>query len=138
MASKQVYAILAMMVAVLPATTLAKVFVVGDEHGWTINFDYKLWAADKDFWVGAKLVFHDPVGVHSVFKVNGTAFQECIKPPPSEALICGNDIITLLTRGLKWYFCGVGKHSEVGSQKLAISVQSISRAPAPAPSPFGA
>lgn len=32
-----------------------EVFVVGDEHGWTINFDYKLWAADKDFRVGDKL-----------------------------------------------------------------------------------
>lgn len=55
MASRQVYAILAMIMAVLPATTLAKVFVVGDEHGWTINFDYKLWAAGKDFRVGDKL-----------------------------------------------------------------------------------
>ncbi|XXG65357.1 hypothetical protein AAC387_Pa05g3078 [Persea americana] len=127
-----------MIMAVLPATTLAKVFVVGDEHGWTINFDYKLWAAGKDFRVGDKLVFHYPVGVHNVFKVNGTAFQECIKPPPSEALISGNDTITLLTPGLKWYICGVGKHCEVGGQKLAISVQSISPAPAPAPSRFGA
>lgn len=58
MASKQVYAILAIIMAVLPATTLAKVFVVGDEHGWTINFDYKLWAAIKIFGSVINLVIY--------------------------------------------------------------------------------
>lgn len=31
---------------------VAKEFVVGDDHGWTIGFDYAAWAADKTFQVG--------------------------------------------------------------------------------------
>ena len=33
----------------------AKDFMVGDNKGWTINFDYQAWAQDKEFYVGDKL-----------------------------------------------------------------------------------
>lgn len=33
----------------------AKDFMVGDDKGWTINFDYQAWAQDKEFYVGDKL-----------------------------------------------------------------------------------
>jgi len=36
----------------LPSVAVAKEFVVGDGHGWTIGFDYAAWAADKTFQVG--------------------------------------------------------------------------------------
>ncbi|XP_058084617.1 blue copper protein 1a-like [Magnolia sinica] len=128
MASKQMYA-LAIIMAILPAIALAKEFVVGDGTGWTFNFDYQAWAAGKDFRVGDKLVFKYPAGAHNVFKVNGTAFQDCTVPPVNEALITGNDIITLATPGRKWYICGVAKHCANGGQKLAITVQSNLLAP---------
>lgn len=70
------------------------------------------------------------VGAHNVYKVNGTAFQQCSVPPPSEALTTGNDKITLATAGRKWYICGVGKHCDNG-MKLVITVLSPSPSPAP-------
>lgn len=83
------------------------------------------------FWT----VFKYAVGVHNVYKVNGTAFQQCAVPPPSESLRTGNDIVTLATPGRKWYLCGVGNgtHCEAG-MKLVITV--LSGGPAPAPSPY--
>ena len=44
--------------------------------------------------------------VTNVFKVNGTAFQDCIVPPANESLVTRNDDIPLLTPGGKWYICG--------------------------------
>ncbi|XP_015899794.3 double-stranded RNA-binding protein 1 isoform X1 [Ziziphus jujuba] len=84
-------------------------------------------------------VFQYPVGAHNVFKVNATSFQNCIVPPPDQALMTGNDTIVLASPGKKWYICGVGKHCETGGQKLAITVQSGAGAPqvAPGPSPEG-
>ncbi|KAF8398047.1 hypothetical protein HHK36_016973 [Tetracentron sinense] len=119
---------------IIPAVSMAKEFIVGDEVGWTIRFDYQAWADGKDFHVGDKLVFRYPVGAHNVFKVNGTGFQNCIVPPVTEALTSGNDAITLATPGRNWYICGVGKHCEIGGQKLFITVQPESQAPIIAPS----
>ncbi|PWA75032.1 Cupredoxin [Artemisia annua] len=93
------------------------VFVVGDNYGWTLNFDYQAWATGKEFIVGDKLVFRYPTGKHNVFRVNGTQFQQCAIPAANEALTSGYDVITLATPGRKWYMCGVvfryptGKHN---------------------------
>ncbi|KAF9598366.1 hypothetical protein IFM89_027254 [Coptis chinensis] len=106
---------------------------VGDEVGWTIRFDYAAWAKGKTFYVGDQLVFNYPVGVHNVFKVNGTSFKDCVVPPPNEALATGSDIITLVTPGRKWYICGVSQHCKLGGQKLFIAVQPKSMVPAPSP-----
>lgn len=74
-----------------------------------------------------------------MFKLNGTAFQNCSKPPLSEALVTGNDIIVLATPGRKWYICGVGQHCAVGGQKLLIVVNPVAMSPSVAPSlSFGA
>lgn len=124
----------------LPSIAMAKEFVVGDEKGWTVGFDYQAWAANKIFRVGDTLVFNYAVGEHNVFKVNGTAFQSCEVPPKSEALSTGSDTIVLATPGRKWYICGVGEHCSAG-QKLVITVQpntlppTLPPSPAPAPSP---
>ncbi|KAH7571679.1 hypothetical protein ACOSQ2_014633 [Xanthoceras sorbifolium] len=117
------FVIFALIYSIIPAMTLAKKFVVGDEKGWTINFDYQAWADGKDFRVGDILVFNYPVGAHTVLKVNGTGFEDCIKLPASEALTSGKDEIVLGAPGRKWYICGVGKHCENAGQKLFITVQ---------------
>ncbi|PSS23544.1 Uclacyanin 1 like [Actinidia chinensis var. chinensis] len=132
MAFKHVFIILAI---ISPVMVSAKDFIVGDEKGWTLNFDYQAWAQGKDFRVGDRLVFKYPVGVHNVFKVNGTGFQNCIKPPLSEALTSGNDTIILATPGRKWYICGVARHCAAASMKLFINVNADSPAPTMAPSP---
>ncbi|KAL6327979.1 hypothetical protein AAG906_031323 [Vitis piasezkii] len=69
-------------------------------------------------------VFKYMVGLHNVFKVNGTVFTNCTIPPANEAFTTGNDEITLATPGRKWYICG-----------LAITVVEEWASPAPAPSP---
>ncbi|RVW11877.1 hypothetical protein CK203_085681 [Vitis vinifera] len=53
MASKQLAA-LAIFAIVLPTVAMATEFTVGDDQGWTINFDYEAWAKDKVFHVGDK------------------------------------------------------------------------------------
>ncbi|KAA8522310.1 hypothetical protein F0562_012983 [Nyssa sinensis] len=108
--------------------------MVGDDKGWTPNFDYQAWAEGKEFVVGDKLVFKYQAGAHNVFRVNGTVFQQCMVPPASEALTTGNDVINLTSPGRKWYICGVAKHCELGNQKLAITVLPLSVSPASSPS----
>ncbi|CAI0417402.1 unnamed protein product [Linum tenue] len=114
----------------VPAKAWAKQYVVGDERGWTNNFDYATWAEGKTFFVGDSLVFNYPAGKHNVFKVNGTDFQDCAKPlaaaPP---LTSGSDEIPLKTAGKKWYICGVSGHCASG-QKLVITVSEGSAPPA--------
>ncbi|XP_021283242.1 mavicyanin-like [Herrania umbratica] len=129
------FILLTIVAIFLPAITMATDYIVGDDNGWTINFDYQAWAKDKVFWVGDKLVFQYPQGYHNVFKVNGTAFKNCDIPPADEALTSGNDTIVLKTPGRKWYICGVSDHCAAYNQKLAITVQySYGSPPAPAPS----
>ncbi|XP_038695387.1 blue copper protein 1a-like [Tripterygium wilfordii] len=132
MASSRVLLIFSLVAALVSTTTLAKEFTVGDEAGWTNGFDYQKWAQGKDFMVGDTLVFNYAVGDHNVFKVvNGTLFQNCVKPPANEALTTGKDQIVLGSPGKKWYICGVEKHCAEG-QKLAIEVMG-SMGPAPSP-----
>lgn len=69
---------------------------------------------------------------HDVYKVNGTAFNDCIAPLDAEKFTSGNDKIELKTAGNKWYLCGKSGHCSTG-QKLSITV-SNSSAPQPAPS----
>ncbi|XP_048234311.1 blue copper protein 1a [Ricinus communis] len=191
MASHGSILILVLPVAIVPMFSLAKEYIVGDETGWTIAFDYQAWAQGKDFRGGDKLgkdlisrypddeIKADPlppskprmdplnyegpiirarsktfkaalysfmihkvyttIGAHNVFRVNRTAFHNCNIPPLDQALATGNDTIVLATPGKKWYICGVGKHCEVGGQKLTITVQSEAPAPSPSmvPSPLG-
>ena len=54
MASIKIFVALALVSAII-APALATDFVVGDDAGWKTNFDYKTWAADKEFHVGDKL-----------------------------------------------------------------------------------
>ncbi|KAJ9556088.1 hypothetical protein OSB04_010702 [Centaurea solstitialis] len=109
-------------VAALATSASAKVvFIVGDDKGWTLNFDYQAWAYGKKFVVGDKLVFKYGVGKHNVFRVNGSVFQQCMIPPTIEALTSGYDVITLTTPGRKWYICGVGKHCVLGGLKIFIN-----------------
>ncbi|KAJ4830064.1 hypothetical protein Tsubulata_039598, partial [Turnera subulata] len=105
-----------------PSITLAKEFVVGDEAGWKLGFDYQAWAKGKDFRVGDKLIFKYRAGSHNVYKVDGTGFQQCIRPSAKEALTTGYDVVELATPGRKWYICGVAKHCEYG-MKLVIDVK---------------
>ncbi|XP_048131622.1 uncharacterized protein LOC115746443 [Rhodamnia argentea] len=135
MASSIIFMTLALVAAIVPVSVMGTEFMVGDDKGWTLNFDYQAWAEGKQFYVGDKLVFKYPGGAHNVLKVNGTGFQECVAPAGTVALTTGNDVITLLTPGRKWYICGVGKHCASGNMKLVITVLPKMESPEPEPAP---
>ncbi|XP_024996642.1 basic blue protein-like [Cynara cardunculus var. scolymus] len=118
---------------VLASAISAKEYIVGDESGWTLGFDYQSWAKDKVFFVGDTLVFNYASGTHTVVKVNGTGFQQCIVSPAIGTLTSGQDVVPLQTPGRKWYICGVGKHCESKNMKLVITVLPLTMAPAPSP-----
>ena len=64
MASKQMLAAVAASMALVFLPTLASatdhVMGVGDDHGWTLGFDYAAWAESKQFTVG------DTLGTRSI------------------------------------------------------------------------
>ncbi|KAF2313181.1 hypothetical protein GH714_009645 [Hevea brasiliensis] len=68
MASCKIWIIITIAAVFLPSI-LATEFVVGDETGWTTNFDYQAWAQGKKFHVGDKLVFRYPPETHNVLRV---------------------------------------------------------------------
>ncbi|GLJ42149.1 hypothetical protein SUGI_0872850 [Cryptomeria japonica] len=109
------------------------VITVGDETGWTRDFDYQAWAKGKKFHVGDTLVFNYPKGFHNVMMVNGSAFKNCVKESNSGTLESGQDKIVLKAAGNMWFLCGVGEHCESG-QKLKIEVLE-SKFPFPIPLP---
>lgn len=55
MASGSVFIIFVFIAAFAPMTTLAKEFIVGDQTGWTIGYDYQAWAEGKEFHVADTL-----------------------------------------------------------------------------------
>ncbi|KAJ0982583.1 hypothetical protein J5N97_010838 [Dioscorea zingiberensis] len=118
------------------ATIHATEHIVGDDNGWTLNFDYQAWAQGKEFRVGDKLVFKYTQGNHNVYKVGPSDFQACTVPTGAVELTSGNDEIMLMTEGRKWYICGIedGYHCTMG-QKLVIDVLPAMSNEAPAPSP---
>ncbi|XP_057740893.1 blue copper protein 1a-like [Arachis stenosperma] len=107
-------------------------YVVGDDKGWSLDFNYTQWAHDKDFHVGDRLVFKYDQKKHNVFKVNGTLFNSCTVPNDTEPFSSGHDFIPLETEGRKWYICGKSDHCVNRQMKLLIQVGSAAPAPAPA------
>jgi hypothetical protein len=47
--------LLAISMALLSSIAMATDYVVGDEKGWTVDFNYTQWAQDKVFRVGDNL-----------------------------------------------------------------------------------
>ncbi|KAL1830126.1 hypothetical protein DCAR_0209534 [Daucus carota subsp. sativus] len=136
MASINIFVTLALISAII-APALATDFVIGDEAGWKTNFDYKTWAAGKEFHVGDKLIFKYSAGVHNVHRADLASFQSCKPSATSVALTTGNDVITLASEGKKWYLCSIASHCASGNMKLAITVLPQGESPAPAPQVMG-
>ncbi|GJS56651.1 basic blue protein-like protein [Tanacetum coccineum] len=133
MASSYSTIVLVATLFVLAASISATEYIVGDQSGWTLDYDYQTWAKDKVFYVGDTLAFNYASGSHNVVKVNGTGFQQCTATSSNGTLTSGRDVIALQTPGRKWYICGVAKHCELRNMKLVITVLP-QMAPAPSPS----
>lgn len=52
MASKTLLLTIMIMVAVSASPAFATDYVVGDDWGWTLGFDYTTWTKGKEFFVG--------------------------------------------------------------------------------------
>ncbi|XP_062015298.1 blue copper protein 1b-like [Rosa rugosa] len=134
MAYFQLFTILAILAIFSPSIS-AKNYVVGDEQGWTVEIDYEAWAKGKQFYVGDNLIFKYLPGVHNVVEVKEKEFKECAAPSSTKPLTTGGDLIKLATPGKKWFICSVGKHCELGNQKVAVTVlSSPSSSPSSIPS----
>ncbi|KAK1376450.1 Phytocyanin domain-containing protein [Heracleum sosnowskyi] len=132
MASIRYFVALALVFAIV-APALATDFIVGDDNGWRTNFDYKTWAASKEFHVGDNLIFRYSPGLHNVHRADLVSFQNCTPSATSVALTTGNDMITLASEGKKWYLCTKATHCATGNMKLAITVLPEVGSPALAP-----
>lgn len=44
-----------MTIFVLATSISATEYIVGDQNGWSLDFDYQTWTKDKVFYVGDKL-----------------------------------------------------------------------------------
>ncbi|RVW64103.1 hypothetical protein CK203_051126 [Vitis vinifera] len=122
MASKQLNIARVVFAIILLAVAMATEFTVGMIKLLKVLFSILIHS-----------VFKYTVGLHNVFKVNGTVFTNCTIPPANEALTTGNDEITLATPGRKWYICGVKDHCANYEQKVAITMVEEWASPAPAP-----
>lgn len=54
MASYKLFVVFALLAISIPSIS-AMEHIVGDDIGWTTNFDYQAWAKGKIFFVGDKL-----------------------------------------------------------------------------------
>lgn len=57
MASTKLFMVLVIGAIIVPSISAVE-YVVGDDQGWTINYDYQKWARNKVFYVGDKLGTH--------------------------------------------------------------------------------
>ncbi|CAM0876738.1 unnamed protein product [Alopecurus aequalis] len=140
MASKQmlVFAAAALAaVAFLPGLAVATEHIVGDDSGWTLNFDYAKWAETKQFVVGDTIVFKYGSASHNVLEVGGADFLACNKAAAANMMNSGEDRVTLDKAGRRWFFCGIGEHCK-NDMKLKITVLETAapapQGPAPPPS----
>ncbi|KAI9111384.1 hypothetical protein K1719_017074 [Acacia pycnantha] len=116
-----------------PSIAMAKVYIVGDEHGWRGGVDYQAWAANKSFFVGDILGIYVP-GKDHVYLVGETEFEICLHLV-GRGLSSGNDFVRLAYPDRQWF---IGDHCHDG-QKLMINVTLPFAFPPlfpPAPSPF--
>ncbi|PRQ17934.1 putative Blue (type 1) copper binding protein [Rosa chinensis] len=134
MASSQLFFIFSILAIFVPLI-VAKDYVVGDKAGWTIEVDYEAWAKGKKFSVGDRLLFLYPKGSHSVVEVEEKDFNRCKAPADGKELTSGEDVIKLDAPGKKYFICNVGRHCQMGNQKVAINVESSSSSSSSTPSP---
>ncbi|KAB1202805.1 Umecyanin [Morella rubra] len=102
----------------------AMTHIVGGGHGWRVPDNatfFKEWAKPRTFGVGDRLVFPYRPGSNNVVVVNKEDFEVCGQKNVINMYYNGPTILNLTATGNYYYYCGIGKHCEVG-QKLHIKV----------------
>uniref|UniRef100_N1R5D0 Mavicyanin n=1 Tax=Aegilops tauschii TaxID=37682 RepID=N1R5D0_AEGTA len=116
MASKQMI-VAVFAVAFLPVLAVATEHMVGDDKGWTLNFNYTAWAETNQFVVGDTLVFKYGSPAHNLVEVGGADFVACTQTAGAVVRTSGKDRLALDTAGRRWFFCGVGPHCKSGMKR---------------------
>ncbi|XP_056164094.1 blue copper protein-like [Syzygium oleosum] len=110
------------LVLILPSSSYAATYYVGDQDGWTYDVDFNSWVAGKTFYVGDVLVFIYDNTQHNVFSVDANGYNTCSTNKYYGSYASGNDQITLTAAG-DWYFI-CSYHCNYASQKVAITAYS--------------
>ncbi|XAR66880.1 hypothetical protein NMG60_11013249 [Bertholletia excelsa] len=129
--------VVALVAALLHATSAQEVHVVGDSLGWIVppggSVAYRVWADTQTFTAGDILLFNFTTGNQDVARVSKEAFDSCNATNPIWISTTGPVNFTL-TYGGAYYFIGtMDKHCSLG-QKLAINVTGAS-GPTTSPAP---
>ncbi|KAM7252265.1 hypothetical protein ACFE04_024148 [Oxalis oulophora] len=102
--------------------SVATVYTVGDDSGWTLGVDYATWTSNKTFKVGDTLIFDYLSGSHTIEEINKTDFEKCKTGNPIASDHSGKTRVDLKIAGTRYFTCGVMNHCWSG-MKLAIIVE---------------
>ena len=110
---------------------------VGEPGGaWDLTTDYGSWASSREFHPRDELIFRHQPGAHNVLEVSKADYDSCSTASPIATLNSGNDVVTLIATGTRYFICGFPGHC-AGGMKVKIDVMpgSSSTSPAPASGP---
>ncbi|KAI3860502.1 hypothetical protein MKX03_017884 [Papaver bracteatum] len=127
-----------MVLAVLCVSSMAEVYKVGDDKGWTTLSpipDYKKWSSTKAFKVGDSIVFEYNPQMHNVVQVNYTDYKNCDTARPIRTLTSGNDTIPIKRKGHYFYICGIPGHCAMGQRVDIRVVTHVTQTPPTADEP---
>ncbi|KAJ7961917.1 Blue copper protein [Quillaja saponaria] len=111
----------ALLVLLLAVPTVYGVdHIVGDNTGWSLQGDYKTYAAGQTFRVGDNLVFNYDSN-HKVDVVDEDGYNSCSSSNALQSHGDGNTKIPLTSPGKMYFICPTIGHC-TGGMKLAIDV----------------
>ncbi|TVU20263.1 hypothetical protein EJB05_36466 [Eragrostis curvula] len=131
----------AVLASLVAGSTAGVYHIVGAGKGWRMPPNktyYEDWASSRNISIGDKLMFLYRSGVYNIVEVpSRELFDACSMRNVTNRYQRGPTIIELTEPGMRYYFCGVGEHCEVG-QKLAIYVCAVAPPPPDEPSAVAA
>ncbi|KAI3910298.1 hypothetical protein MKW92_012953 [Papaver armeniacum] len=136
------------LAALCVASSMAEVYKVGDDNGWTTQNmpDYKRWSASKTFKIGDSIVFeYSPKDNNVVQVMSYDDYKKCNGSSPLKTFTSGKDTIPIKHKEHLFFISGFPDNCQKG-QKVDIRVLDTSVVPipplaqrpsssAPAPSP---
>ena len=105
-----VAALLVLLVASLPAATVATNYTVGDEKGWNPGVDYTAWVKKhRPFYKGDWLLFEYQNGRSDVVQVDEVGYDNCDKASAISNYSKGHSYAFQLKEAKDYYFiCSYG------------------------------
>ncbi|GJN11480.1 hypothetical protein PR202_ga29678 [Eleusine coracana subsp. coracana] len=130
--------LVAMALAALAATALAKDHMVGGSDGWDTFIDYDKWVAGEIFMVGDTITFKY-MAYHNVLEVTVDDYAACAVDKPLSTHSNGSTTFELADVGTRYFICGIPRHCRNGTMHVAVTTvpfdASAATGPSPAPLP---